>query len=148
MNRKISCTLLISLAVTGCAINQSVRPVQHLEGKQICIIENPAVTKQGFLATYQRVLTEKGYSVRQVPPGSPLTICPTTSTYTANWRWDLALYMAFADIKVYSNGQQSGQATYDALSGGANMGKFIKGEAKIVELVEQLFPGDAKVTAK
>jgi hypothetical protein len=67
--------------------------------------------------------------------------CPVTSTYTANWRWDLAMYMAYANIKVYSNGEQSGEAVYDALRGGANMSKFVQGETKIAELVNQLFPG-------
>jgi len=148
MNPRLSYAALISVALTGCAINQTVKPVERLESKQICIVQNPAVTQQAFLATYQRVLTEKGYVVRQLPPGSPLTACPITSTYTANWRWDLALYMAFADIKVYSNGQQFGQATYDAMGGGANMGKFIKGETKIEELVGQLFPGSAKTVAE
>jgi hypothetical protein len=92
-----------------------------------------------------RVLTEKGYAVRQLPVGSAVTDCPVTSTYTANWRWDLGLYMAFADIKVFSKGQQTGQAVYDAMGGGANMNKFIRGEAKITELVDQLFPGRASV---
>ena len=45
-----------------------------------------------------------------------------------------------ADIKVYRNGNQVGQAVYDAMSGGANMSKFIKGDAKISELVDHLFP--------
>jgi hypothetical protein len=31
------------------------------------------------------------------------------------------------------------------LSGGANMNKFIRGDAKITELVDQLFPGKANV---
>lgn len=61
------------------------------------------------------------------------------STYTANWRWDLALYMAFADLRIFTNGKQAGQATYDSLSGGANMSKFIKADEKIGELVDQLF---------
>jgi hypothetical protein len=148
MNSRLSCITLISVALAGCAINQTVKPVDRFEGKHICIVDNPAVINQGFLATYQRVLTEKGYVVRQLPVGSPLTACPVTSTYTANWRWDLAMYMAFADIKVYSNGQQAGQATYDALAGGANMGKFIKGETKIEELVNQLFPGSAKTVGE
>lgn len=96
---------------------------------------------------YARSLSQKGYTVRQLPSGAAVTECPVTSTYTANWRWDLALYMAFADIKIYSNGKLAGHALYDALSGGANMNKFIKGEEKIAELVDQLFPASAK-TAK
>jgi hypothetical protein len=104
---------------------------------------NPAVSQAGFLTTYSRVLTEKGYAVRHLQAGSAVTDCPVTSTYTANWRWDLGLYMAFADIKVFRNGQQAGQAVYDATGGGASLNKFIRGDAKIVELVDQLFPGPA-----
>ena len=51
------------------------------------------------------------------------------------------------DIKVYNNGQLTGQATYDSTKGGANMGKFIKGETKIAELVDQLFPGSPQVVS-
>jgi len=144
MNSRLSFAALISVALTGCAINQTVKPVERFDGKEVCIVENTAVRQQGFLATYKRVLTEKGYVVRQLAPGSPLTACPVTSTYTANWRWDLALYLVFADIRVYNNGQQSGQANYDASRGGANLGKFIHGETKITELVNELFPGGAK----
>ena len=136
----------IALLAGGCAINQTVKPVESFEGRQVCIVVNPAVSQQGFLATYVRVLNEKGYAVRQLPPGSPVTECRVTSTYTANWRWDLALYMAFADIKVFNNGQEAGHAVYDAMRGGANMNKFVKGETKIAELVEQLFPGRARDT--
>ena len=148
MNLRLSYVALASLLLAGCAINQTVNPVERFEGKQVCIIVNPAVSQPGFLATYTRVLSEKGYAVRQLPPGSPVTECPVTSTYTANWRWDLALYMAFADIKVYTNGRQSGRAVYDALGGGANMNKFVRGDAKIAELVDQLFPGNAKTASE
>jgi hypothetical protein len=140
---KISFLALASILLVGCAINQTVKPVEPFVGTQVCIIVNPAVSQAGFLVTYVRILTEKGFTVRQLPLGSAVTECPVTSTYTANWRWDLGLYMAFADIKVFSNGQQSGQAVYDSTAGGANMNKFIKGETKITELVNQLFPNRA-----
>jgi hypothetical protein len=41
---------------------------------------------------------------------------------------------------VYSKGELSGEATYNAKMGGLNLGKFIKGDEKIAELVDQLFP--------
>jgi len=50
------------------------------------------------------------------------------------------MYMAFAEITVYSDGKEVGKALYDSLRGGANMSKFIRGEEKIKELVDQLFP--------
>ncbi len=90
-------------------------------------------------------LGAKGYQVRQLPASASLVQCPitSTSTYTANWRWDLATYMALAEIKVYNQGKPVGEAKYDAMHGGGNMGKFIDADKKINELVNQLFPGGA-----
>lgn len=141
--KKLSCVICLSLSLASCAINQTVQPVERFEGAQVCIVINPAVSQPGFLQTYARILADKGYAVRQLTPNATVTECPVTSTYTANWRWDLGLYMEFADIRVFSNGRQSGQAVYDARSGGANMNKFIRGDAKITELVNLLFPGGA-----
>ncbi|MDB5753391.1 MAG: hypothetical protein JWP65_3812 [Ramlibacter sp.] len=131
-----------TLLLSGCAIHQNVRAVEGLSERQICVIENPAV-RAGFLNAYRQALGSKGYTVRQLPAGAATTDCPVTSTYTANWRWDMALYMAYAEINVYRAGQKVGEAKYDAMSGGANLNKFIAGDKKIQELVHQLFPGGA-----
>ncbi|HEU4851781.1 MAG TPA: Sbal_3080 family lipoprotein [Telluria sp.] len=142
MNAKF---LLAAVAVTGlsgCAIQQTVQPVAQFEGKTVCIVENPKV-KPGFLDAYKRTLSAKGYTVRQLAPGASMAECPVTSTYTANWKWDLAMYMAYADITVYNKGAPAGKATYDSRSGGGNMNKFIDADAKVAELVNQLFPGGA-----
>lgn len=137
--------VLVGLVVglTGCAIHQTVRPVEGIADHQICVIENPPV-KAGFIEAYKRSLTNKGYEVRQLPASAPITACTITSTYSANWRWDLALYMAYAEIRVFSAGKQVGEAKYDSLRGGANMNKFIDADRKIDELVNQLFPGGAR----
>ena len=126
--------------LSGCAIHQSVKPVERFEAKEVCVVENAAV-KFDFLASYRKALESRGFVVRMLPATAPLRECQITTTYTANWRWDLAMYMAYAEIKVYNNGQPAGDAIYDSLRGGANMGKFINGDAKIAELVNQLFPG-------
>jgi hypothetical protein len=128
--------------VSGCAIHQTVKPVERFAAKEVCIIDNPAV-RPGFLDSYRRALTDKGYLVKQLPVGASIIECRITSTYTANWRWDLAMYMSFADIVVYDNGKPVGKVTYDATRGGGNMGKFIDASKKITELVNQLFPGGA-----
>jgi Egg lysin (Sperm-lysin) len=142
MKFKKAIPVILSVSLVGCAIHQTVKPVTMLEEKQVCIIENPAV-KNGFLESYTRALSNKGYRVRNLPTNASLNDCKITSTYTANWRWDLAMYMAFAEIKVYSGGRVIGEAKYDSLRGGANMGKFISAEKKITELTNQLFPGGA-----
>ena len=136
----LACSALIAL--TGCAIHQTVKPVERFTDKEVCIIENPAVGA-GFVDAYKRALLGKGYLVRQLPPSASIVECNITSTYTATWRWDLALYMTYAEIKVYSGGKPLGEAKYDSQRGGANMSKFIDADKKIIELVSQLFPGGA-----
>ena len=132
--------VLLVGVLAGCAIHQNVRPVERFEGKQVCVIENTAV-KYNFLAAFKKSLESRGYTVTTLSETAALRECPITVTYTANWRWDLAMYMAYAEIKVFNNGQPAGEAVYDSLKGGGNMSKFINGENKINELVSQLFPG-------
>lgn len=134
---------LLAIGLAGCAIQQTVRPVEAIADRQICVIDNPAV-RASFVEAYKRSLTSKGYEVRQVPASTPITGCGATSTYSANWRWDLALYMAYAEIRVFSDGKQVGEAKYDSMGGSANMNKFIDADRKIQELVDQLFPGGAR----
>lgn len=130
---------LAALLLTGCAITQNVTPVSRPLQREICVIENPDV-RPGFLTAYSGALTEKGLQPRTVERTSPLNVCPLTSRYIANWRWDMALYMAFAELTVYENGAEIGKATYDSMRGGANFGKFIDADKKVKELVDQLFP--------
>lgn len=135
--------VIAAFTATGCAITQAVKPVPSLAESEVCIIQAPAV-RPGFLDTYFRVLTAKGFRVRQLAPGATVNDCPVVSTYMGLWSWDLALYISFAEIIVYKEGEEVGRATYDARQGGANMGKFVKGEEKITELVNALYPGPAR----
>jgi hypothetical protein len=130
----------------GCAIHQNVRPVEGAGDSQVCVIGNPGV-RPSVMATYKRVLGEKGYTVRELPPNAAITDCKVTSTYQANWRWDLAMYMHYAEFRVFVDGKERGVATYDATRGGGNLGKFIDADKKIAELVTQLFPGGAGLRA-
>jgi hypothetical protein len=132
--------LSLALVLGGCAIHQRVDPVMiRTESREICVIENPDV-RRGFLEEYRRALVAKSYQTKVLDKSASTTDCPLTSTYTANWRWDLALYMAYAEITVYANGGKIGRALYDSLGGGGNLAKFISAETKIRELVDQLFP--------
>ncbi len=144
MTQKIVSAALVLLALTGCSINQTVKPVEQFAGKEICIVENTAV-RESFLSAYKKALDGKGFITRKVTAESVGNSCPIVSTYSANWRWDLAMYLAYAEIKVYNNGQPSGEAIYDAMGGGGNPGKFISADNKVTELVAQLFPFIATV---
>jgi hypothetical protein len=134
--------VLAAALLAGCSIVQEVKPVA-VAAKEICIIVNPKVLQAEFVEVYQRELASKGFDVKLLSADSPLTACPLTSTYTANWLWDLALYMAYAELKVYSDGKVVGEAIYDSRRGGASLSKFIKADQKIKELVNLLFPQGA-----
>lgn len=141
----VASRLLVAVSavlLAGCgSIEQVVKPVaiSNDDPREICVIENSSVRKN-FSDEYVAALSERGFKVRMLPAGASVAECPLTSTYTANWRWDLALYMAYANIKVYRSGQLQGEALYDSLRAGASTSKFINASQKIRELTAQLFP--------
>lgn len=138
--RQALITLFLSLA--GCTIRQEVKPValSGSEPRQICLIEDTSVLKD-ILGVYETALSQKGFTVRTLPQGTSVDACPLTSTYTANWRWDVALYLTYADLKVFRDGRLAGEALYDSTGGSANLSKFVHASKKIQELTDQLFPG-------
>lgn len=130
-----------SIALSGCAITQDVTPsALDQRAQELCLVRNSEVVQDGFHDVYQRVLERKGFKVRWLPDKSPVTSCPLVGTYDIIYRWDLAIYMARADLRIYADGKEVGRAVYDSLSGGANLNKFIQTEPKLTELVDLLFP--------
>jgi hypothetical protein len=125
--------------INGCSIRQTVKPVE-LSGQpmEICIIKNEKV-RPAFLDAYSDVLKAKSVRVRTFSESASLNECTMTSTYTANWGWDLAMYLKYAEIKVYRGVALVGIAVYDATWGGGRPDKFINAENKIHELVDALF---------
>lgn len=147
MTNRLILVLALLGTLHGCAISQRVTPVQRPAlAREICIVRNPDV-RENFLAALREALESKGFVPGVLEPGSPTSSCALSSQYTANWRWDLALYMAFAKITVHENGIEVGSAVYDSLGGGGNMGKFIDAEKKVKELVGELFPSPTFVSA-
>lgn len=136
MRKLVIGSILVALS-SGCSIKQRVDPVEMSNTAEVCIQKNPDV-RPGFLAEMEKVLTEKQIQYRVLEQLDADQQCEWTATYTANWAWDLALYMVYAEIKVFRDGRLDGEAIYDARYGGANMSKFIDAEPKIRELIEQL----------
>jgi len=141
MKNKVLVPLLSAAVLSGCAIRQQVQPAPA-DLREICIVENSGV-RAGFVDSLRRTLTERGYRVRMLPSTARLDTCPVTATYSARWNWDLALYMSYAEIRIYRDLQQVGSAVYDATRGSGNLNKFIDAETKIRELVQQLLPASA-----
>ncbi|AYC34599.1 hypothetical protein D3880_20455 [Pseudomonas cavernae] len=131
-------------ALSGCSIHQQVDPAQlgTDSAAEICMIGASGV-REGFTQTYRSALQQKGFAVTELSPGSSPSACPLSTTYTGTWKWDLALYMAYAEMRVYQQGRQVGQAVYDSRSGSGRLDKFIDAESKLNELADQLFPPDS-----
>ena len=132
--------MFLLMMVSGCSIKQSVKPVTVIaRGAEVCIVENLDV-RESFLEAYKQELRDKSLVVKMLPFDADRAQCAWSSTYVARWRWDLALYMAFARINIYHQGRYAGGVFYDAQSGGGGLRKFISAEEKLRELVDQMFP--------
>ncbi|RYU59698.1 hypothetical protein EWI61_08715 [Methylolobus aquaticus] len=139
-----SCAIIVAATLAGCAIKQEVTPFKlGQSAKELCLVRNSEVVQDGFHDVYAKVLERRGFRVRSLPDNAPVDSCPLLTTYEAIYRWDMAIYLARADLRVFADGKEAGRAVYDSLSGGANMNKFIRTEPKLTELVDQLFPTPA-----
>lgn len=132
--------LILFIFISGCAAvtKQTVTPFENNSFTEICVIENPKV-KEGFLQAYKIALQEKGYVVKMLHKNADISDCKVTSTYSARWRWDIALYLSYAKIEVFKSGEKSAEALYKIVREGAS-GKFINASEKVRELVNQMFP--------
>jgi hypothetical protein len=131
--------LTLGNLLTSCTITQNVTPVKEVKYNEICIIKEASVNDD-FLQAYARSLTKRGFDVRVLEPIETIKDCPLATTYMAKWSWDLALYLSFAELKVYQNEKLIGVAAYDSSTGSGNLNKFVIAENKIDELVKKLFP--------
>jgi hypothetical protein len=137
MLRKTLSLSLIALILPACTIVQEIEPSKIQSGNELCLIENSKV-RESFLIEFKQILDERNILHRVVSETDIPRSCEWTATYTANWRWDLALYLAYVEIKIFHLGNLDGKVTYDSTRGGGNMSKFIDAETKIRELVNEL----------
>jgi hypothetical protein len=141
MKAKATLKLAIGAAailVSGCAITQNVRPVTSPDIQLLCIHRNPEVFMSEFVTVLKSQIEELGIKAR-IYEGTQPPECRYRLEYVANWRWDLAMYLAFTDLRVYDKDLLIGEANYDARAGGGRPDKFGATAPKLKELVNQLF---------
>lgn len=147
--------VLAIFVLGGCAAKQEVSNLSA-PAHNVCIVKHDAV-KEGVLSALQEEFEANGmsplvvdgtYEIKQNmwhPTWSPEQVrsCDALCFYVANWHWDLATYMSFANIWMTdtAGSKKIAQATYDATRvPGPN--KFINAEAKIKELTAQMLVGN------
>lgn len=134
---KILLTITISLLISACSIQQTVEQANLPNQAELCIVKNIDV-REGFLTEFKASLNRKSIPYRVVKHSLIPHNCTWKATYTARWSWDLALYMSYAEIKIFHHNKLDGRAVYDSTKGSANLGKFIDAESKIQDLVNEL----------
>jgi hypothetical protein len=158
MNKSRVVALVLSVTagfLSGCASRQVVTRVAEPRLQEVCVVEHTAVQTATLLAIQDglrihglrsRVVKGAYANTDSVWQGSVLrgdvAGCEALLFYVANWNWDLAYYMRYAQIwmTVGDGSRRIGEATYDA-SNNIGPGKFIVARAKLLELMDQMFAG-------
>lgn len=128
------------LVATGCTAI-TIKPVERSKSniQSICIEENPAVNKDGFLPMLENSLKEHKISSQRYVGTAP-SLCDYTLHYVAHWAWDLAVYMRDAEISVRQGPNTIGKGIYHLRGGGGlALSKFASAESKVVPVMDKLF---------
>ena len=94
--------------------------------------------KEGFLPELESQIHSHGIET-SVYEGNIPEGCQYSLEYTANWAWDLAMYLTYLHIEIREDGNVIASADYDARRGGGNMGKFGHTADKMRPLLDQMF---------
>lgn len=148
---KITTTALAIATLAGCAAKQDITRYEAQKPKTVCIAEHKAV-KEGIITAMQEGFAKHNIETKVVSANyvlkhqqyetdvEPTDIegCNAVAYYVANWRWDLALYMAYANIWV-KNVEQTETIAQASYRTGGGLDKFIDAKEKIIELVDAMF---------
>jgi hypothetical protein len=128
------------LLCAACTISTSVQPVPSGDIQAVCIKENPATWSEGFLPALRAQFERRRIATAtyvQYPPAE----CRYRVEYDANWGWDVAIYLKYADIRILDGDRLIGRATYDARGAWGRVDKFGSTDAKLDQLMDRLLSG-------
>lgn len=130
--------LSASFLVSGCGKFDVINhPAEGIgQAPKICIVDNPQ-TRAGFMQAMQSWLSKEGISYQVLPAGTDTTDCEWSLRYIGRWSWDVALFLADAEITAYHQGKQVGQEKL--IVGQWDAHKFEKGEVRIHKMMDMLF---------
>lgn len=139
--------LAVLLCVSSCSIVKSVNAVQPgVTIDKIYVLRNKNVHMDGLHPEVMEQLKTLGFQVESFDSAPPAGAV-YTFVYTANWNWDMAMYLTYFQGTLMENGKVLGRVEYDSRRGGANMGKFGKTAEKIRPLLIDLFSNVNRVKA-
>jgi hypothetical protein len=136
--KRIITLAAVALLLSACAISQHVVPVQsNTEIDTIYVLFNDRVRMEGMNDELIEQFQALGFAA-ELYHNSPPSDALHTFTYTANWHWDMAMYLTYFRGTLYEDGRVLGEIEYDARSGGSNMRKFGRSGTKIEPLLAEM----------
>ncbi len=124
----------------ACTITTRVQPIPRDTVKAVCIKENPAVWSKGFLPVLRAQFEGHGIVASVYTEDVPAD-CRHRVEYEANWYWDVAVYLQYADVRIFDGDRLIGRATYDARDAGARLDKFGPTARKLERIMTRLLTG-------
>jgi len=139
LKKLLNLTLLIALfAQFGCAISRNVVPVNPgTKIEKIYVMENDKVHMEGLIDEIIKEIKEMGFESESYSGQRPVD-AKHYLTFTANWSWDMAMYLTYFRATLYEEGKVLGEVEYDSRMGGASLKKFGKTANKVRPLMEEL----------
>ena len=128
---------LLAVALLSACISTNVRQVERQAIDEICIQENPKVLMNGFLRNLLEEVNKRGIATRVYQEAVPED-CLYTMEYTANWNWDMTMYMSYARVELFKDGRPIGSAEYDGKMAGLDLSKFKTAESKVDPLIAEM----------
>lgn len=129
--------ILLANSFGGCSITQKVQPVPE-KISSICLEKSDDI----FMDDYHGIL-ERNLNALKLPTKSvdlkDEAGCEHVMRYKANWQWDMAMYLKYANFSVFKGQDRVGYAEYNAAGGGFRPDKFGTTEAKISPILKELF---------
>lgn len=148
VHRLVPTLCLIALGLlSGCTIVKTATPAPT--GTKIGTIyvqRNRNVHMEGLHDEIIAQLRSLGFTAETTEGARPEK-AKHLMTYTANWRWDMAMYLTYFQVTLLEDSQILGRAEYDATRGGARMDKFGKTSEKIRPLLQDLLQNTQKISA-
>jgi hypothetical protein len=128
---------LLAVLGAGCSITTHVDPVPASSMPSLCVHENDAVWSKQFLPMLRDRLARQGIATTVYKDAMPAD-CRHRLEYEAQWKWDMAVYLRYADIRVFDGDAQVGRVTYDARDGSGRLDKFGHTDEKLAPLLDAL----------
>jgi hypothetical protein len=139
MNRlsKINIYLILSFSISGCSLPLTLNPPPaNTQITELCIIDNPKVLMNGFYPELKRQIESYGIKTQHWTGYNP-DGCRYWLDYTANWRWDLIMYLIYAELKLYDKQTLIGRAIFDNTGFGPR--HYGSADEKLNHLTQALF---------